>query len=179
MEHTQRQTDKAFGLQGDLRRVVAVILIIVYGGCCSFLYFSFISFPSTEAIARNYLYGVINGDLGRAMSWTNPACRDEARHNALNDIDKYGFSEVRKVAVDVEDNLTGSDEEIQFASVKFEYRKRSETEWQQGEMVIITDHNVPGLRYTCGNLRSEPWVANATQSLCKNGNANLNGGQRG
>ncbi len=127
------------------------------GGCCSFLYFSFISFPSTEAIARSYLNAVVNKDMQTALRWTQESsgCQGRARESALEDIAQYGGSDTQNVTIDVQYN-TGSDDEMQFAHVRFEYRKRDEIEWQSGEMTIFTDHDVPGFRYTCGNMSRYP-----------------------
>jgi len=67
------------------------------------------------------------------------------------DIEEFGGSEVRDVEIEVHGN-TGSDDERQFAEIKFSYRHPDQEEWQVAEMRLATDHDVPGLRYLlCGN----------------------------
>ena len=148
----------AVKLQGNWRKAVIVPLIIISGCCCSFLYFSFISFPSTEAIARSYLNAVVNQDAETALKWTQASsgCQGLAEESALEDIAQYGGCAIRGVTVDIQPNLMGSDDEMQYAHVRFEYRRSDDAEWQRGEMRIFTDHDVPGLRYTCGNMLRAP-----------------------
>jgi len=134
------------------KKLIITLLVVIFGGCCLLFYFSFISYPSTEAIARNYLDAVTNEDLNKAMRWTQVTsrCQDIARESALRDISQYGDSEIMNLTVDIRYNTMGSDDEMQFAYLNFEYRKHGDTEWQDAEMVVFTDHQVPGLRYRCG-----------------------------
>ncbi len=85
------------------------------------------------------------------MAWVDKDCQQAARERAQKDIDQFGNSEVRNIAVEVGYG-SGSDDQFQYARVTFEYRKRSETNWQDGQIQILTDHAVPGFRYTCGNV---------------------------
>jgi hypothetical protein len=148
----------AVNLQSNWRKAVIILVIIISGSCCCFLYFSFISFPSTEAIARSYLNAVVNQDAETALEWTQASsgCQGLAEESVLEDIAQYGGCDIRDVTIDVQSNLTGSDDEMQFAHVRFEYRRSDDIEWQRGEMRIFTDHDVPGLRYTCGNMLRAP-----------------------
>lgn len=134
------------------KKPINILLIVIIGGCCFLFYLSFISYPSTETIARNYLDAVTNKDLDKAMRWTQVAsrCQDTARESALRNISQYGDSEIKNLTVDIRYNTMGSDDEMQFAYLNFEYQKRGDAEWQHAEMVVFTDHEVPGLRYMCG-----------------------------
>ena len=123
--------------------------------CCAFLYFSLISYPSTKTIANRYLQAIIGEDyetaleLGRSREY----CQDELRESILMDIEEFGGSEVRDVTIEVYGN-TGSDDELQFAEIRFAYRHPNQEDWQAAEMNLATDHEVPGFRYLlCGNMR--------------------------
>jgi hypothetical protein len=113
-------------------------------------YLTVASYPSTRAIARNYLDAVIDEDLDRAMRWTSADCQGEARARALEDLARYGGAEVRDVVIERRYN-TGSDPGIEIADVRFEYRKPGASDWQAGKMWIVTDHDFPGWRSHCGN----------------------------
>ncbi len=140
--------------QGPWRTIIWMILSTVCS-CCLLLYFSFVSYPSTKSIARAYLLAIANEDLETAMRWVTESsgCYDLALESALKDVGQYGGSEIRNLSLEVYYN-SGSDDEIQVAFVNFDYRKHDESEWQNGEMKIFTDHEVPGFRYTCGNMLS-------------------------
>jgi len=134
------------------RKLIITLLVVIFSGCCLLFYFSFISYPSTETIARSYLNAVTNKDFDEAMRWTQMTsrCQDTAREDTLKDINLFGDSEITNLKVDIRYNTIGSDDEMQFAYLNFEYRKRGDTEWQDAELVVFTDHEVPGLRYKCG-----------------------------
>jgi hypothetical protein len=85
------------------------------------------------------------------MTWVDTNCQQTARERALADIEEFGNAEVKNIAVEVGIG-NGSDDQFQYARVAFEYRKRNEIDWQDGQIRILTDHAVPGFRYTCGNV---------------------------
>src|SRR5512132_3035676 len=97
--------------------------LVIYLSCCSFLYLSFISYPSTKTIANRYLKAIISEDfeaafeLGRSREY----CQDNLREGILKDIEKFGGSEIRDVEIEVHGN-TGSDDEMQFADIRLAYR---------------------------------------------------------
>jgi hypothetical protein len=128
-------------------------LIMVLVGCCLASYFTVVSYPSTRAIARNYLDAVIDENLEQSMRWTSADCQSEARARALEDMARYGGAEVRNLVIEMRYN-TGSDPGIETAAVRFEYRKPGASEWQVGKMWIVTDHDFPGWRTHCGNASS-------------------------
>ena len=134
------------------RKSLIALFVVVFGGCCLLFYFCIISYPSTESIARDYLDAVINNDLDKAMRWTQATsrCQDLAMESALKDIDQFGNSEIKNFTIDIRYNTMGSDDEMQFAYLYFDYRKHDDTEWQSAEMEVFTDHEVPGIRYRCG-----------------------------
>ena len=130
--------------------------LIILLPCCTFLYLSFISYPSTKTIANRYLKAIISEDfepafeLGRSREY----CEYELRESILMDIEKFGGAEVRAVHIKWHGN-TGSDNGLQFADITFDYRHPNQAEWQSAEMRLATDHEVPGLRYLlCGNMFS-------------------------
>lgn len=110
---------------------VVIALLIVLGGCCLAAYLTVALYPSTRAIARNYLDAVIDEDLERAMRWTSADCQSEARARALEDLARYGGARVRDVVIERRYN-TGSDPGIETAAVRFEYRKPGASDWQAG-----------------------------------------------
>ena len=128
--------------------------LVILLSCCTFLFLSFISYPSTKTIANRYLKAIISEDfeaafeLGRSREY----CQDNLRESILMDIEKFGGSEVRDIEIEVHGN-TGSDDEMQFADIRFAYRHPNHKEWQVAEMKLATDHEVPGLRYLlCGTM---------------------------
>jgi hypothetical protein len=76
-------------------------------------------------------------------------CQSNLKNTALRDMGRFGMTVVREVTVTVE-GPQGSDDEIQWARIKFQYQQIGQTMWHYGEMVISTDHDGMGLRYTCG-----------------------------
>jgi hypothetical protein len=139
----------------SMKLVVAGVLSLIMAlSWCVFLYFSFISYPSTKTIANRYLKAIVSEDfeaafeLGRSREY----CQDKLRKSILMDIEKFGGAEVRDIKIEAHGN-TGSDDELQFAEVRFFYRHPNQEEWQAAEMRLGTDHEVPGLRYLlCGNM---------------------------
>jgi hypothetical protein len=138
------------------RLIGGSLTLIIIVPCCVLLYFSFISYPSTKTIANRYLQAIVREDsesaleLGRSREY----CQDELRASISTDIEEFGGSELRDVTIEVHGN-TGSDDELQFAEIRFAYRHPNQEEWQTAEMKLGTDHDVPGLRYLlCGNMLS-------------------------
>ncbi len=136
----------------DRSLILWFALLVIVLACGSFLYLTFFSFPSTETIAQKYLDAIIHKDIGAVLRLAIPddnLCQSNLMYIALRDIAKFGGAEVRGISVTVT-GPEGSDEDIQWASIEFQYRETSQTEWENGKMVISTDHSAPGLRYTCG-----------------------------
>ncbi len=130
---------------------LGIVLAIIAVSCGLFLYLSFFSFPTTDVIAQNYLDAIIHKDIEAVLRLgsSDPLCQNNLKNTALSDIDQFGGIVVRKISVSI-DGPSGSREEIQWARIEFEYQEIGQTEWKHGEMIISTDHEVPGLRYTCG-----------------------------
>ena len=121
------------------------------------MYLSFISYPSTRTIAGRYLDAVIDEDLTAAigLARSNYACQHALRQAALLDIQEFGGDAVRNVSIKLRYNV-GSDDEIQFADISFEHLVPGQRVWQSGSMTLVTDFDVPGFRYLCGNLTRSP-----------------------
>jgi hypothetical protein len=115
--------------------------------------FGFISLPLTRTLARHYPRTVLNGNLEAAvaLAGSEAVCQRAVWRHAETDIAQFGGAEVRDVTIGILFN-TGSDDEIQFAIVECEFRKPGQTEWQYGEVRIMTDYSVPGIRHICGNF---------------------------
>jgi hypothetical protein len=130
---------------------LGVVLAVVVVACGLFLYLSFFSFPPTETIAQNYLDAIIHRDIEAVLKLGSSdfLCQNNLKNTALGDIDQFGGAVVQKVSISVH-GPSGSRDEIQWASIAFEYRASGQAEWKHGEMIISTDHEAPGLRYTCG-----------------------------
>jgi hypothetical protein len=84
------------------------------------------------------------------LARSDEECQQLLHKTALQDIDQFGGAEIRNTAIEVRHN-TGSDNGMQFAVVEFEYRKSGNPNWENGEMMLVTDHETPGFRYLCGN----------------------------
>ena len=133
--------------------VRTVILLIPLFGCI-FLCFGFFSFPPTEWITRNFFEAVIARQMWRALAFSTspkyPDCIHYAETAARDYIAQYGGAEVRNISVTVVGG-GGSDDSIQLGRVEFEYRKSGESNWNQGEVRVITSFDDFCFRYTCGN----------------------------
>jgi len=137
-------TSKRFwGILGGL------ILIIL---CIGFLFFSVVSYPSTKTLANRYVAAILDGNIEAALEVGDSSgdCRLVLRESAQRDIEKFGNAEVRRMLIETKYN-DGSDGSIEFALVKFDYRKFGQETWLKGEMYLITDHAVPGFRRLCEN----------------------------
>ena len=130
---------------------LGVVLIVIVAACGLFLYLSFFSFPPTETMAQNYFDAIIHKDIEAVLRLgrPDPLCQDNLKYIALRDIEQYGGTVVQEISITI-NGPVGSDEEIQWARIEFQYHEIGQTVWKQGKMVISTDHEVPGLRYTCG-----------------------------
>ena len=135
-----------------LAKTIAVLSITITLSCCLFLFFSVVSFPSTKAIANQYLSAILSEDFDNAieLARSNERCRDLLQESALQDINQFGGVDIRELTIEIRGN-SGSDDEMQFAWVEFEFLEPYKSEWQLGLMVLVTDHEVPGFRYLCGN----------------------------
>jgi hypothetical protein len=130
---------------------LGVVLIVIVAACGLFLYLSVFSFPPTETIAQNYFDAIIRKDIEAVLRLgrSDPLCQENLKYIAQRDIERFGGTEVREVSISV-DGSSGSDEGIQWARIEFQYHEIGQTTWKQGKIVISTDHERPGLRYTCG-----------------------------
>lgn len=145
----------AFGKIGMAMLVgVSVVALTLSLVCGLFFYLSFVSYPSTKAIGQRYLAAVINENLTAAidLARSKEECRAALQEAALEDIKEFGGAEVRNVSIDLKYS-DGSDNEIQFAVVEFEYNRPGHAGWQSVSMRLFTDHDVPGFRYMCGRSR--------------------------
>jgi hypothetical protein len=144
-------------MKNNSKKLIGISLIlIILLPCCTLLYESFISYPSTKTIANRYLKAIISEDFEAAfeLGRSREDCQDERRESILMDIEKFGGAEVRAVDIKWHGN-TGSDNGLQFADITFDYRHPNQEEWKRAEMRLTTDHEVPGLRYLkCGNMFS-------------------------
>jgi hypothetical protein len=138
-----------YWLAGVIGGMVSILL------CCGATAFvlGLVSFPPTETLASRYLHAVINGDVEAAtgLAGSEVGCRRILQEDIRMDIAQFGGAEIQNVTIEVLGG-GGSDDEIEVAIVRFEYREPSQSEWQRGEMCLLTDHAVPGFRYICGNL---------------------------
>ncbi len=141
------------------RPFVSITLVVGIVGlllCCGFVGCSLglISYPSTGTLAKRYLNAVQKGDTQAAtgLAGSDNGCRGQMYLDAKRDIAQFGGAEIRNVNIRVRYG-TGNDNQIQFAIVEFEYCKPGQSEWEQGEMSLLADSDVPGFRYLCGNLK--------------------------
>jgi hypothetical protein len=105
--------------------------------------------PSTSNLAKRYLNAVITRDIERATSLTSSYCKPLIRNEAQVDIAKFGGATVRNISIKTKSG-NGSDEEVEFAYISFQYRQGNQASWQFGKISIHTDYR-PGLRHLeCG-----------------------------
>lgn len=142
--HTQENSSPVIGIAWFLLPLIGLILI-------PYIWRFWIrSYPSTTHLAKQYLYAVVDSDENQAVRLANSGCKEPVRNDAREDIHKFGGAEIRNVSVRVESG-TGSDTEVEFAWVNFEYRKNGQAVWQLGEVGITTDFEGIGLRHLyCG-----------------------------
>src|SRR5215204_6112069 len=118
-------------MKNSSKKLIGVGFTLIVLSCCAFLSFSIISYPSTKTIANRYLQAIISEDFESALALgrSRKYCQDNLREGILRDIEKFGGSEVRDVGIDVHGN-TGSDDEMQFADIRFAYRHPNQEEWK-------------------------------------------------
>ena len=123
--------------------------------CYSITAFAFGMLPPSAIIARRYFDAVIKEDSKSAIDLVGSdwECKNVVEEDVKKDITQFGTAETRNVTIKVYYGGAGSDEGFQTATIEFEYRKSSQSEWQRGEMRLMTDSNMPGFRYLCGNLK--------------------------
>ena len=103
-----------------------IVCPLIYGiVCCGFAVFAptKMGFPPTETLARRYLDAVIAGDIEAAvaLAGSNPYCLTDMRKSATRHIAILRGTEVKNVQIDVQGGR-GSDESLEFATIRFEYR---------------------------------------------------------
>ncbi|UBF23614.1 hypothetical protein K9N68_17705 [Kovacikia minuta CCNUW1] len=104
---------------------------------------------STSNLAKRYLNAVIANDAEQAASLASSYCKPLIRDKAREDIPKFGGATVRDISIKIKSG-NGSDEEVEFAYISFQYRKGNQTSWQLGKISILTNFR-PGLRHLeCG-----------------------------
>lgn len=142
--HTQKNSNPVIGIAWFLLPLIGLILIP------SIWKFWIRSYPSTTHLAKQYLYAVVDSDKNQAARLADFGCKEPVRNDAREDSHEFGDAEIRNVSVRVE-NGTGSDTEVEFAWVNFEYRKNSQASWQSGEVRVMTDFEGIGMRHLfCG-----------------------------
>ena len=108
------------------------------------------SYPPTTRLADQYLHAVLARNENRATRLAGSGCEDSVRLYARADINRFGGAEIRNVAIEVKP-MGGSDEEMERALIKFEYRKNNQAAWQSGKVGLMTDFEGLGLRHLiCG-----------------------------
>ncbi len=137
--------------------IIAIILLCVISVASVLVLWSGL-FPSTEMHGQLYLNAIKSGN-GRAaasLAFFNGECSNVLEQGAQRDIAKFGSAEIHNVRIGVEASGAG-DEEIEYAIIKFEYRKSAQSEWQPGEMKLVTARPAGlGFRYLCGNIKYHP-----------------------
>jgi len=149
---SERQTRLRSGIR-NIVRIVVIGLVIVAGSCAFLMHLvGGLSFPSTERIGQRYLDTVVAEDVEAAVALAQQEtrCRQSLEDDALRDMAELSRAEIRNLIVETRYN-SGSDDEMQFADMEFEYRKASETEWKQARLSVHTDYApLRSLRYSCG-----------------------------
>lgn len=135
-------------------RSCSLLLLLVSMISCGVLTFGWFSFPPTAWIIRNYFASVIEGNLEKALKYTDnatrrPSCKAVTREAALEDIAMFGGSEVRDVKLEVVGS-GGSDQSLQVGRAYFTYKKVGESNWQEGYTQLLTSYGAFGFRYPCG-----------------------------
>ncbi len=139
------------------RKAIVTLIVVTGAGllvCLGLAFMTWISFPPTDWLTRNYFDAVISGDLVRATlfspdSISSTLCAKASVARARDDIQQFNAAAVRNVSVLVRAN-DGNDDAIEYGSVDFEYRKPGDGVWRAGHILVQTRHYGLGFRYTCG-----------------------------
>ena len=107
-------------------------------------------FPSVKTLVRRYLTAVTEGDVEAAAALGRGECSERDLEGTRADAAELAGAEIRNLTIDIIVN-TGSDDELRFADVTFEYRKPGRVEWENSEMVFWSDAHVSiiSIRYLC------------------------------
>lgn len=140
-----------------IRKTIATAVVVLGAAlllCACLAFMTWMSFPPTDWLTRNYFDAVISGELARATmfspdSMSSTICAEASTARARDDIQRFGAAAVRNVSVLVRAN-DGNDDAIEYGSVDFEYRKPGESVWRAGHILVQTRHYGLGFRYTCG-----------------------------
>ena len=140
-----------------IRKTIAIAVVVLGAAlllCACLAFMTWMSFPPTDWLTRNYFDAVISGDLARATmvspdSMSSTICAEASTARARDDIQRFGAAAVRNVSVLVRAN-DGNDDAIEYGSVEFEYMRRSDGIWRAGRILVQTRHYEIGFRYTCG-----------------------------
>ncbi|MEO1403722.1 MAG: hypothetical protein AAFV72_21095, partial [Cyanobacteria bacterium J06635_1] len=114
-------------------------------GILGYLGLHFVSYPSTAAIAKQYLAAIELGDTAKATQLGTADCQAHILHRANEDIDTYGGTEITNVEVQTSSGQ-GSNNPVEFAEIHFEYRRYIDSVPKAGQLTIVTDFEPIGLR---------------------------------
>jgi hypothetical protein len=147
------------------RQIVSVFAVFVgLALLCAALgaiaFFS-LSLPSSEHLTRQYVAYVIRGDYEsiRRLAGNDPYCQKMILQQARKDFNQLFGAEIVKLTLEVVPT-SGSSDTIEFARASIEFRRPDEQALRNGEIVLVTNHALFGLRYVCselGQLGSEYW----------------------
>ncbi|EKD65058.1 MAG: hypothetical protein ACD_50C00203G0002 [uncultured bacterium] len=109
-----------------------------------------VSFPSTKYLSKKYLNYIVNEDGNGALGLSRRNCEIFLKGDIEKHIALYGGKQIKNLEVNVENGM-GSDDEIQFSRMTFLFADKNSDKWQEGKVILLTDHGL-GLRYVCESL---------------------------
>ncbi|MBK7201921.1 hypothetical protein [Candidatus Amarolinea dominans] len=120
-----------------------------------------LSLPSSERLARQYVAYVARGDFEsiRRLAGSDSYCQEMILQQARKDFTQLSGAEIVKLTIEVVPT-SGSSDTIEFARASIEFRRLGEQALRNGDIVLVTNHALFGLRYVCselGQLGSEYW----------------------
>ena len=141
-----------------LRRWLAITsgCLILMALWCGFLAFAVGMLPLSVSLARSYFDAVTRQDIQAAvaLAGSDHQCRSSLEEDANKDIAQFGATETRNVSIQAFPR--GHTQHSEMAVIRFEYRKPTQSEWQQAEIRLMIDGCPLCLRYICEKYYHAP-----------------------
>ena len=139
-------------LKISLAAIASLLVIIVLGTLLNFAFYRndlispfIFPIPSAKGIGRAYLLAVLQKDFDHIRGKHHVSLSKEqncSHQQLLSDIEQYGSSQVRNIAITTEFYSGNSDHQFEVTSIRFKYRISPDNLWQVGEIRLMTATNL-------------------------------------
>lgn len=148
------------------RRLIVSVLavfvsLVLLGAALSAIAFFGLSLPSSERLAAQYVAYVARGDYEsiKRLAGSDSSCQEMILQQARKDFNQLSGAEIVELTIEIVPT-SGSSDTIEFARAAVKFRRPGEQALHNGDIFLVTNHALFGLRYVCselGQLGSEYW----------------------